>query len=69
MVVLVDEAQELPAQSRALAVARSPADLPSMMTSPSSGRSSRPAICSRVDLPLPDWPTRATISPGLQVER
>src|SRR6187549_868869 len=34
------------------------------MTSPSSGRSSKPARCSRVDLPLPDWPTMATISPG-----
>src|SRR5688572_4515958 len=38
--------------------------LPSTTTSPSSGRSSRPAMCSRVDLPLPDWPTNATISPG-----
>src|SRR5512138_1353431 len=36
---------------------------PSISTSPSSGRSRRPAMCSRVDLPAPEGPTRATISP------
>src|SRR5437667_223293 len=29
-----------------------------------SGRSSRPATCSIVDLPAPEGPTSATISPG-----
>src|SRR3546814_4521043 len=36
---------------------------PSISTSPSSGRSRRPAMCSSVDLPAPEGPTRATISP------
>src|SRR5271169_7165747 len=35
-----------------------------MSTSPPSGRSSNPATCSNVDLPAPDGPTSATISPG-----
>src|SRR5882672_4245808 len=30
---------------------------------PALGRSSRPTMCSRVDLPEPDGPTSATISP------
>src|SRR6185369_15247331 len=30
---------------------------------PALGRSSRPTLCSRVDLPEPDGPTSATISP------
>ena len=34
-------------------------------TSPPSGRSSSPATWSSVDLPAPDGPTSATISPGL----
>src|SRR3546814_3259454 len=34
---------------------------PPMRTSPPSGRSSRPATCSSVDLPDPDGPTSATI--------
>ena len=34
------------------------------MTSPASGCSSSPAICSSVDLPAPDGPTSATISPA-----
>ena len=37
---------------------------PAMKTSPASGCSSRPATCSRVDLPEPDGPIRATISPA-----
>src|SRR5689334_11112982 len=40
-----------------------PQSRPSMRTAPSSGRSSRPATCSNVDLPAPDGPTRATLSP------
>src|SRR6185437_16320218 len=35
-----------------------------MRTSPPSGRSKSPAICSSVDFPAPDGPTKATISPG-----
>src|SRR5260370_1438198 len=35
-----------------------------MRTAPPSGRSNRPATCSIVDLPAPDGPTSATISPG-----
>ena len=35
-----------------------------MITSPALGRSRRPAICSRVNLPEPDGPVSATISPG-----
>ena len=41
---------------------------PPRMTSPASGRSSRPAVCSSVDLPAPDGATSATISPRLQRE-
>src|SRR6185369_14019414 len=33
-------------------------------TAPPPGRSNRPATCSIVDLPAPDGPTSATISPG-----
>src|SRR5262245_27751795 len=40
------------------------AALPSITTSPLSAFSSRPAMCSSVDLPQPDGPTSATISPG-----
>src|SRR5205085_731086 len=40
-----------------------PQSRPSMRTAPSSGRSNRPATCSNVDLPAPDGPTRATLSP------
>ena len=39
-----------------------------MKTWPSSGFSSRPATCSRVDLPEPDGPIRPVISPGAQLE-
>src|SRR5262245_2662106 len=35
-----------------------------MTTSPLSAFSSNPAICSSVDLPQPEGPTNATISPG-----
>ena len=37
---------------------------PAINTSPEVGASSRPAIWSSDDLPDPDWPTSATISPG-----
>src|SRR5258708_520045 len=40
-----------------------PHGLPARRISPPSGRSSSPATCSRVDLPAPDGPTSATISP------
>ena len=40
---------------------------PAMKTSPAVGASSRPAICSSDDLPAPEGPTRATISPGSTV--
>src|SRR3990172_6933493 len=42
---------------------RPPAASPPIRTSPPSGRSSSPAMCSNVDLPEPDGPTKATISP------
>ena len=37
---------------------------PSISTSPSSGFSSSPAICSKVDLPAPEGATNATACPG-----
>src|ERR1700724_2177117 len=37
---------------------------PSMTICPAVGRSSKPAACSRLDLPEPDGPIRPTISPA-----
>ncbi len=43
---------------------RPASDRPPTSTAPASGRSSAPSRCSSVDLPDPDGPTIATISPG-----
>src|SRR6185369_3048593 len=40
-----------------------PVGRPSIRISPPAAFSSKPAICSKVDLPDPDGPTNATISP------
>src|SRR5581483_3996280 len=42
-------------------------DCPATMTSPSSGFSNMPVMCSNVDLPAPDGPISATISPGMRL--
>ena len=65
MVELVDEADRSRGGSPcARASASAPASRPSTSTLPPSGRSSRPARCSSVDLPAPDGATSATISPA-----
>ncbi len=46
----------------------SPTSSPSMQTWPEVGRSSRPAACSRDDLPEPDGPISPTSSPGIDVQ-
>ena len=46
----------------------SAASRPAMRIEPSNPPSSRPTACSRVDLPEPDGPSSATISPGCDVE-
>ncbi len=48
-------------RSRSLSLAQS---RPSTKILPSVGRSSRPAACSKLDLPEPDGPIRPTTSPG-----
>ena len=65
MMELIDEA-ELPSGAARCAARRTcaPQSRPPISTSPPSGRSSSPATCSSVDLPAPDGPTSATISPG-----
>ena len=65
MVELIDEAN-LHAAHAGLLACRSACtqSTPLISTAPLLGRSSRPAICSSVDLPAPDGPSRATASPG-----
>ena len=43
---------------------RGPVSVPLMTILPASAFSSSPAMCRRVDLPEPEGPTSATISPG-----
>ena len=66
MVELVDEAERVAAQrGAAVVVERRAPPAPSMRIDPSNPPSSRPTACSMVDLPEPDGPSSATISPAL----
>ena len=64
MVELVDEAERRRRNRVRCSSDRPPQSSPPISTAPPSGRSSSPATCSSVDLPAPDGPTSATISPG-----
>ena len=68
MVELIDEA-ELVAAHRGAPVARraAPPPSPAIRIEPPNPPSSRPTACSSVDLPEPDGPSSATISPGATV--
>ena len=69
MVELVDEAERVAAQHRCGRAASSfAASSPAIRIEPSNPPSSRPTACSSVDLPEPDGPSSATISPGATVE-
>jgi hypothetical protein len=64
MVELVDEADLGAAQPCRPLSSSCVVGTPPTKTSPASGLSSRPATCSRVDLPVPLGATSATSSPG-----
>ena len=68
MVELVDEADADAADAGARLSSSFEQFCPAISTSPAVGASSRPAMCSSDDLPEPDWPTSATISPAWTVE-
>ena len=54
----------MPISERRLASGRSRMSMPSMAIRPSSGSKKRGSRLTTVDLPAPDGPTSATISPA-----